>query len=903
MKRILPELRFLTLLWTAVLIISATTATAADFALDPVDPNNGLFEIYSATFDPALDPNCTGAADPAECAFFGGKTPNTRAIVVTPTPTGVETVADTTLCKQDFIAPKDVPPCPLGTLYPTATPSALNLTLSAGDTQLAINGGNVFFPNLVLVINPGETTETNVFAEGASMVSFAPSPGTMPVDANGVAVFEIELAPATAVDFATFTEIVTSCTGPLCSLIGILTLDMVRYRLTIDWDPTFSFFTADFAGQTGNNSIVFATLDSVVPVPEITVTDSVLPADDQNVPFGDVTVAAQSPIETITVTNSGTADLVINGPVTLPVAPFTVLNNACTTNLILAPVEFCTVTVRFDPTAAVTSSDTVVIPSNDPNNATVTVNLSGTGVLQEITVTDTALPADDQNVSFGDVTVAAQSPVETITVTNSGTADLVINGPVTLPVAPFTVLNNTCTTNLVLAPVEFCTVTVRFDPTAAVPSSDTVVIPSNDPNNATVTVNLNGTGTLALVAKISVTDSVPPADDQNVPFGDVTVAAQSSVEIITVTSSGTADLIINGQVTLPAAPFIVLNNTCTTNLVIPPAAICTMTVRFDPTVIGLSSDTIDIPSNDLSNAIATVSLSGTGALPAITVTDSVLPIDDLHIPFGNVIETMAAIETVTVTNNSTVDLTLGAVTMADPSGPFSILTNNCAPPQNIITPGTDCTIDVRFLPGTVGPFTNNLNIPSDDPNMPTSTVIVDGTGAPSPAPDITVTDPVPPDDDLMMPFGDVTEATAWDRAITITNNGNANLQIGMIAQSENLAEPFSILDDTCSGQIIAPAPPPDTDTPTPDCTVTVRFLPSTVDSFNDSFDIPSDDPDEPVLIFSVSGDGVVLGTGTISLRPSGADSGLFGTATGPGALLALFILVAANLRRRRCRQG
>jgi hypothetical protein len=166
--------------------------------------------------------------------------------------------------------------------------------------------------------------------------------------------------------------------------------------------------------------------------------------------------------------------------------------------------------------------------------------------------------------------------------------------------------------------------------------------------------------------------------------------------------------------------------------------------------------------------------------------------------------------------------------------------------------------------------------------------MLDGTGTPS-APDISVTDPVPPEDDLMMPFGNVTEATAWDRAITITNDGNANLEIGMIAQTDTLENTFSILSDNCSAQIIAPMA---------SCDVELRFLPTRVDNFSDSFDIPSNDPDEPSLTFRVSGSGVAVGTGTISLTPEGADSGFFGSAIRPVTLLALLGLVAANLRRR-----
>jgi hypothetical protein len=628
----------------AVLFFSAATSTAADFAIDPSNPNNGLFDIYSTTFDPPLTPG----GDP----FFGGTPPATREITITPTPTGVLALADTSLCVQDFDpavpAPPIVPPCTK--LYSTAKPSALNLTLSAGNTRLAINGGNVYLPSLVINISGS----TDVVAVGASTINFAPSPGTVPVNGSGVAVFEIDIAPSTAVDFATFTEIVTSCTGPLCALIPILTLDMIRYRLTIDWDPSFTSFTADFIGQTANNSMVFMNLDSVVPVPAITVTDSVTPADDLRVPFADIQTGTSAD-ETVTVTNAGDADLNI-GLVTQPDPPFSFMPDMCS-NRTLAKNENCALTIRFEP--------------------------------------DTP---DLFNTSFD--------------------------------------------------------------------------IPSNDPDKNPVTITVSGT-------------------------------------------------------------------------------------------------------------------SEQGPLPAISVTDSVPPVNDHFIPFGSVIETMSADETVTVTNIGAADLLINQITVEDPQEPFSVENDSCS--MQPVTPNDLCTFTIRFAPVATGTFDGSIDIASNDPNASIVTVAVDGTGVPSPAPDITVTDPIEPLDDLMMPFGNVTEATAWDQAVTITNDGNGNLTMGMIAQTDPLQNSFSILSDTCSAQIIAPAA---------SCAVEVRFLPARIDTFSDSFDIPSDDPDEPTLTFRVSGSGVAVGTGTIPLQPDGADSGLFGSAIRPLTLLALLGLIAASLRRR-----
>ncbi|MFQ5635765.1 MAG: hypothetical protein ACE5G3_10620, partial [Gammaproteobacteria bacterium] len=96
MKRFSSGHRFKTPALAAALTLCATTATAVDFPIDPMDPlNNGLTEIYSATFDPPLNPGgcASGQLTPAECAFFGGQTPATREITINPTPTSVTTEA------------------------------------------------------------------------------------------------------------------------------------------------------------------------------------------------------------------------------------------------------------------------------------------------------------------------------------------------------------------------------------------------------------------------------------------------------------------------------------------------------------------------------------------------------------------------------------------------------------------------------------------------------------------------------------------------------------------------------------------------------------------------------------------------------------------------------------------
>jgi len=111
-------------------------------------------------------------------------------------------------------------------------------------------------------------------------------------------------------------------------------------------------------------------------------------------------------------------------------------------------------------------------------------------------------------------------------------------------------------------------------------------------------------------------------------------------------------------------------------------------------------------------------------------------------------------------------------------------------------------------------------------------------------PDITITDSVLPIGDLQIPFGYVSHEKASDQTVRITNDGGADLIISTIAQTDALDAPFSITADACSNQTLAPFA---------NCSLTVRFKPTVPGSFSDTFDIPSNDPDESSVTISVSG--------------------------------------------------
>ena len=106
-----------------------------------------------------------------------------------------------------------------------------------------------------------------------------------------------------------------------------------------------------------------------------------------------------------------------------------------------------------------------------------------------------------------------------------------------------------------------------------------------------------------------------------------------------------------------------------------------------------------------------------------------------------------------------------------------------------------------------------------------------------------------------------------------------------IGATDPVAAPFSVSADNCSGQTVAPSG---------SCTITVSFSPTAIVAYTDSFDIPSNDPDEASVTFSLSGSG---GGEVNPPSASGANAGFM--AADPLTLLGLGLFGLAARRRAR----
>ncbi len=374
--------------------------------------------------------------------------------------------------------------------------------------------------------------------------------------------------------------------------------------------PTLNPLQGSYGG--GRRDGIVLKISHPLAAADITVSDSLIPIDDLQIPFGTVTIGTSS-TQRLMLSNDGGSNLALGtlASTDLLTAPFSLVNDNCSGQS-LSPASQCTVDLRFSPTSLTSENNSFDIPSNDTDENPLTFNVSGTGSplpTPDISVIDTIVPIDDLQIAFGDQTEDTTSE-QTVTILNTGNADLNIG---TLAQSdglalPFSLQNNTCDGQL-LAPTAQCTFVIRFSPTKIVITNDSFDIPSDDPDESSIIVNLSGQGVVSLRPDIEVSDSIVPTNDQQVPFGNLTVGSTSD-QTITIQNTGNANLRI-GVFSSLSPPFTMTNNACS-GQTLPPTNTCLLTLRFSPLETVITNTSFNILSDDPDENPLTINLSGTG---------------------------------------------------------------------------------------------------------------------------------------------------------------------------------------------------------------------------------------------------------------------------------------------------
>ncbi len=248
-----------------------------------------------------------------------------------------------------------------------------------------------------------------------------------------------------------------------------------------------------------------------------------------------------------------------------------------------------------------------------------------------------------------------------------------------------------------------------FTPTTAQVGSTLRVVVSYTDNHGTAETVASAPSSPVVAPAGPAAQVVPVSMD----FGSQNTGTTSVAKTVTVTNTGTADLLVSGvSLTGPNQGDFLVTSFCGT---VAPGVSCPISVAFRPTSSGAESATLNIAHN-AAGSPSTVALSGTGVVPAVLSTATSL---DFSVQRINTNTTRQ----LTVTNSGTAALVFGPIST---SGlPFINPSLGSCPAS--LAPGRSCKISVTFRPTAIQAYTGKLTLLSNGTNSPT-TVTLTGSG-------------------------------------------------------------------------------------------------------------------------------------------------------------------------------
>ncbi len=424
------------------------------------------------------------------------------------------------------------------------------------------------------------------------------------------------------------------------------------------------------------------------------------------VAFGNQTANTTSTATVVTLTNSGTAGLVILGINATGDFGFTTTCPISTPPLGIG--ASCVINITFSPLTVAALSGSITITSTAPGSPHV-ISLTGTGVGTAIPV----LTLASTSVGFPSTVVGTSSGYQTFQLTNSGLATLTFSAiTVAGPFSRLTGAGVPLDCGASLAPSASCQIWLAFNPVFVGSGTGLLSITHNAAGSPTK-VPLLGTGIPLPAPQIAVITGLA--------FGDQ-VLNTPVTQTLDIANTGTATLNI-ASITLTGADTASFRiaGTCSS---IAAGAACTLTVTFVPAAVGAKTAQLTIVSNSgvagataAPSVTSVVTLSGNGILSPLPVATFNLT----AIGFGNSIFGGASSpKPVTLTNTGGAVLNISNIVL----GPDFVQMNNCG---GALGSAASCTINVQFSPLGTGPRSGDLQLFSNAAGSPHK-VSLSGTG-------------------------------------------------------------------------------------------------------------------------------------------------------------------------------
>jgi hypothetical protein len=482
----------------------------------------------------------------------------------------------------------------------------------------------------------------------------------------------------------------------------------------------------------------------------------------------------------------------------------------------------CNFQITFTPTAAGTRSATITVANSDANQ---TLRLAGFG--------ETAAPSAyvrDPKLVFPDQVNGTTSNTQNITLSNNGDVPLTI-ASVVISAGDFAIANNCPLTPSTLNGGQSCTVGVTFTPTAAGNRTATVTITDNAPGSPR-TIPVSGKGLaptqgLEIDRKTMVFPSQSVGNDVNQP----------DPQTVTLTNTGNSPVTISSIVS-SSADYLVANSCPVSPSTLPPGPsgnTCTASITFTPSKAGARPGTLTI-TDSAPGASPKVTMSGTGVADVKTV--AVSPVSVAFVP--QVVGTSSGFtQNVTVTNTGNTNISISSVTVTTGYS----LQNGCL--NAVLTPATNCAIQIGFTPTTAKVLTGTLTI-KDTATSPTQKVTLTGTG-------ISTSSEISLSQTTMVFDQEVVGVASQPEAVYYFNQGNATVNLTSVVLTGG---DFS-MNNGCVGSVGALS----------SCKISVTFKPTATGVRTGTIVITDSDSGSPRTI-NLTGTGVAAAAPQVTLTPS-----------------------------------
>lgn len=349
-----------------------------------------------------------------------------------------------------------------------------------------------------------------------------------------------------------------------------------------------------------------------------------------------------------------------------------------------------------------------------------------------------------------------------------------------------------------------------------------LVLETNDEDEGVLSVPLSGTG-------IAPRIEVSPA---SLDFGEVIRGASRMLEV-TLSSTGTSSLELAAVALAPDASRDLAIAPFPTDLRLAPGDSATVEVTYDPKDDGPDSGALLIQSDDPERPLVAVPLTGTGIpppRPRIGVSPSTLSFGE--VPVGSTASLSFKIE-------STGDAALEVSRVSLEPGTSEGFEVTSGPAGVTLGRGDHADVEVAFASRAVGPQGGAVLVESNDSDRAVLRVPLEGTGVPTPAPEIEVEPPA-------LDFGDVPLGGSKTLSFSVRNTGTAPLAVTRVDLGPGSAPAFSLPEPPATA-VVPPGGKLD---------VKVYYRPAAAGLATAEVVIESDDADEPATTVPLRGRGV-----------------------------------------------